>query len=113
MAITFLGVPGGGDVWGRHRVDMRDLTGDSSYPAGGYALTGPAFFGIRSIIGMTFLGGNTAAVGVIPYWNTQTNKLQFIYPTQTATSPNVGAEAPAGTNLSTVTVRALVVSLDD
>jgi len=112
VALTFLAVPGGGDVWGRHRTDQRDITGDSSYPTGGYAITGPQV-GLRSINGMTFLGGNTAAVGLIPYWNTQTNKLQFIYPTQTATSPNVGAEAPSGTNLSTVTVRALIVSLDD
>jgi hypothetical protein len=112
LVVTLTGVVGGGDVWGKHRVDIRDITGDSSYPAGGYALTGQTF-GLRSIVGMSFIGGNTAAVGIIPYWNNQTNKLQFIYPTQTGTSPNVGAEAVAGTNLSTVTVRAIVVSLDD
>lgn len=112
MSATIVDVPGGADVWGRHRVREVDITGDSSYPAGGYAFTGPQF-GLRSIIAMHPGGGNTAAVGILPFWNTQTSKLQFVYPTQTGTSPNVGAEAVAGTNLSTVTFRMCVVSLDD
>ena len=112
MALTFTSVVGGGDVWGRHRVDLRTITGDSSYPTGGYAIAGPTI-GLRSIVGMIPLGGATAALGLFPFWNTTTNKLQFFYPTETGTSPNVGGEVPNGTNLSTITNLFLIVSLDN
>ena len=112
MAVTLTGIAGGGDVWGRHRVDLRQITGDASYPAGGYAISGPQV-GLRSIVGMTYLGGNTAAAGIVPFWNNATGKLQFLYPTETGTSPNVAGDAPPGTNFSTVTFTMLIVSLDD
>jgi hypothetical protein len=113
MAATIAGVQGGSeDVWGRHRVVIKDITGDAAYPTGGYAITGPQT-GNRQILTMIPAGGVTAALGLIPYWNTTTNKLQFFYPTETGTSPNVGGEVPNGTNLSTITVRMLVISLDD
>lgn len=112
MAATLAGVVSGEDVWGRHRVRLMTITGDASYPAGGYAISGQQC-GLRSIAAMVQAGGVTAAVGVIPFWNTTTGKLQFVYPTETATSPNVGGDAPPGTNFSTVTFTMLVIGLDD
>lgn len=112
MAATIAGAVSGEDVWGRHRVRLITVTGDNSYPAGGYAISGQQV-GIRSIAGMVQAGGNTAALGIIPFWNTTTGKLQFTYPTETATSPNVGGDAPPGTNFSAVTFTMLVVALDD
>lgn len=112
MSATVTGVVSGDDVWGRHRVRMVTVTGDASYPTGGYALTGQQM-GFRNIAGMTCMGGNTASVGIIPYWNTTTQKLQFLYPTETATSPNVGGDAPSGTNMSGVVFTMLVSSLDN
>ena len=63
----------GGQGYGR----MQDITMDavSAYPAGGFALTG---CGIQTILGVAHVGNNTAGVGYIPAWNSQTSKLQIL-----------------------------------
>jgi hypothetical protein len=112
LAATIATVPGGEDVWGKHRVKLITLTGDNSYPAGGYAISAQQV-GLRSIVGVDPVGVNTAGIGIAFVWNTTTGKLQFIYPTQTGTSQNVGGDAPAGTNMTGITATFLVIGLDD
>jgi hypothetical protein len=113
MAATIGLVSGGSEnVWGRQRIRLVTITGDASYPTGGYALTGNQF-GLRSIDGIIVLGCVTAATGIMPYWNTTTQKWQLFYPTNGATSPNAGEEIPNGTSVSTITFTVAVLSIDD
>lgn len=63
-------------------IEVGDLTMDSTnaYPSGGFAISGSGaqIVGILTILGLKWLGGNTAALGYVPYWNTQTSKLQIL-----------------------------------
>jgi hypothetical protein len=103
LAATVVGVPGSDDVWGKHRVKMADITGDSSYPAGGYVLTA-AQFGLRNILSVDFIGGNLASLGAAPVWNPTTGKMML---------EAAAADLTPTTNVSTFTYRALVYSTDD
>ena len=82
---------------------------DASYPTGGYVV--PASLGIGAnfgkILGMTWMGGNTAAQPYDMTYNQQTGKIQ-LYWTGPATS-GVYGEVASGTSLSTVTATVLTV----
>lgn len=77
------------------------LTPDNSYPVGGYALTGSAV-GLAStggpanngLHGVIFEGGNTAAVGYVPYYNEQTGYFQILV-TGTAAGDPLNDATPA------------------
>jgi hypothetical protein len=112
MAITVTPLGDGVDVLGRRRVLYADITLDASYPTGGYALSA-APFGLKGIIGMQVLGGNTASGPYEAFYNTQTGNLQVFY-SPGGTSPPAGfVEVPNGTNLSAVTFRFLIISVSD
>ena len=71
------------------------ITGDASYPTGGYALTFP---GITTVL---FVDAQSSSSGHPAVWNYATGKLQFF--------TSGGTEVTAATNLSAVTVRAAVL----
>jgi len=71
------------------------ITGDSSYPTGGYAISFP---GITNVV---FADIQSSSTGHPCAWNYSTGKLQFF--------ANGGTEVTAATNLSAVTVRAAVL----
>ena len=103
MAATIARVVGTENLVGKLRAVMFDLTGDNSYPAGGYPVTA-AMLGLRSLLAMDFIAGNTAGIGSSPYWNSQTGKVQFQLS---------GADLTPATNVSTWTYRLIAYSLDD
>jgi hypothetical protein len=103
LAATITRVVGSENVVGKLRAVMFDLTGDSSYPAGGYAVTA-AVLGLRTLLGIDFVAGNTAGIGASPYWNSQTGKVMFQLS---------GADLTATTNVSTWTYRLIAYSLDN
>lgn len=77
MAATVSRVPDEANVSvGPIPVTSITVTGDTSYPTGGYSITA-ASLGMKAILGMAPLGNNTAAAGFEANWNTQTGKLQF------------------------------------
>ncbi len=135
MALTIADVADSEDVFGKHRTLVSDITGDASYPAGGYPVTA-ADFGIRRIYGMKFIGGNAASGALLPHFDTTNSKIMFLYPTgggaaspaaladpvgatgavavtsSAATLPFVpgrGKELAAATSLTTITVRAWIL----
>lgn len=88
------------------------LKPDASYPTGGYALSGsqvglssaggPANNGLHGVI---FEGGNTAALGYVPYYNEQTGKFQILVSAAIAAAPAAAAplaELGAGVDVSTL-----------
>lgn len=93
MAATLARVQEGEDVWGKTRAVTFDVTGDTSYPAGGYAIT-PADLGLKFIQGAVLIGVNTAGLVYFASWNLTTGKLAFV---------TAGAEGSG--NLTTITLR--------
>lgn len=94
--------------WGAMPVSVVTLTGDASYPAGGYAML-PAQIAMRGILGAETIGENTA---VIPYsidWNNQTGKWQ-IFQTGLAFS-GIFSELAPGTNCTSFSWTALVFGI--
>lgn len=103
MAATITRVVGSENVVGKLRTVAFDITGDTSYPAGGYAVTAAAL-GLRNLLGIEFIAGNTAGIATNPYYNSQTGKVMFEVS---------GADETPATNVSTFTYRGLAYSLDD
>lgn len=90
------------DAWGEMDVGLLTITGDSSYPAGGYPVTGPNF-GFRLLAGVVSLAAATAgALGLIPIYNSLTQKVQVVSPTAGGT----GLPLTLGTISGTATVSA-------
>jgi hypothetical protein len=54
MALTITRVPDGNDVWGRTRIEYRDITLDTSYPTGGYNIRA-SDVGLSNIFGATLV----------------------------------------------------------
>jgi len=80
--------------------DIVQVTPDTSYPTGGYAVAGlPRAKGIVVPAGRAAGAGATSAV---PIWNGATSKLQFFL--SNGASPALLNEAPNTTNLSTEVV---------
>lgn len=71
-----------------------DVTGDASYPAGGYAID-PVLLGMSKIEGCMCLGGNAAGGTVLPHWDIANAKLMAIYPTGGAAASPAALAAPA------------------
>ena len=90
----FAGQPGTPSPPGYQRSAFATVTGDASYPTGGYALT-PQQFGFAQSI--TFMDPNMSNAAHIITWNSATQKLQFW------TAQNT--EVANTTNVSTVTVQ--------
>jgi hypothetical protein len=68
MALTITRVPDGNDVWGRTKIEYRDLTLDDAYAAStGYVINAQDV-GLRQVFGAAVVGGNQAA-----------GKLSFIF----------------------------------
>jgi hypothetical protein len=86
-----------GDI-GSLYLEIDKITGDASYPAGGYSI--PSSVGIGTILAMGEGGVNTSGVGYFPEYNTTTGKLQVLWP---AGSAQVMAEVTTGTVLTAVT----------
>lgn len=103
MAATITRVVGSENVVGKLRAVAFDITGDNSYPAGGYAITG-ATLGLRNLLGIEFIAGNTAGIATAPYYNSQTGKVMFEVG---------GADETATTDVSTFKYRGIAYSLDD
>ena len=84
------------DSLGTSYVVYADVTGDTSYPTGGYALT-KGQVGLTNITGAHKIGGNPASALVLPHWDTTNKKLMFVLPTgggaapATLTAPVAGA----------------------
>jgi len=137
LALTLTKLPDSEDYWGKHRVVIYDITGDTSYPTGGYAVTA-AGFGMRRIYGMKDIGGNATSARLMYRFDTTNTKIIFEYPTGGgATTPTTlsdpaiaagavavtsaaangsadvvpgrGAEVGSTTDVSTVTVRFLII----
>jgi len=137
LALTLTKLADSDDIWGKHRVVVYDITGDTSYPTGGYAVTA-AGFGMRRIYGMKDIGGNATSARLMYRFVTTNTKIIFEYPTGGgATTPTTlsdpaiaagavavtsaaangsadvvpgrGAEVGATTDVSTVTVRFLII----
>lgn len=77
MGLTFDRVLGAENLAGRLRTDMFDITFDSSYASGGEALAA-ANVGLKHLLGVQFLGGNAAALGYVPYFDSANNKVVML-----------------------------------
>jgi hypothetical protein len=110
LALTITPIQDGVDIIGRRRVLLADVNLDSSYPSGGYDVT-TVGLGLKAVVGMDLIGGNTASGAYDPIFNTQTNKLQVFY--TPAAGGGAFVEVPNGTNLSAVTFRFVFYSVSD
>jgi hypothetical protein len=80
-----------------------DVTGDASYPTGGYTLD-LAALDMKRIVTVE----PVTQVGYVVEWNPATSKLMF-YKNQATANSNPLAEVAAATNMSAVTVRVFVI----
>ena len=96
MALTLAKVDGSEDVWGKHRRVVYDVTLDSSYPAGGEAITA-AEVGLRVIEGARFIGFNAAASLMLLAWDPTNGKVIVNYPTGGATAAPAALADPIST----------------
>ena len=85
MGVTLTKLADSLDYWGKHPVVIYDLTPDTSYPSGGYAIAG-ADIGMKNIDGVQFIGGNAAAGRLIPWWDNVNKKFMLLFPTGGATA---------------------------
>jgi len=94
------------DSLGTSYVVYADVTGDASYPAGGYALT-KGQIGITNVTGAHKIGGNPTSGVLLPHWDTTNAKLMFILPTGGAAAPaTLTAPVAAAAGLGTLAVAA-------
>ena len=76
MGLTSARIKDGIDVWGMHGAVIRDFTGDSSYPTGGYALNGSNFgYGSKPLDAVIVCGGNAAAAAYRFFYDNVNKKL--------------------------------------
>lgn len=106
MALTLTHLPEFQDVFGSTYVLVYDVTGDSSYPAGGEAVDPDKDLGFGAIIGAVIIGANAVAARLMAVWDTTNNKLQVLYPSGgSAASPAALADP-----LATVVTGALATA---
>lgn len=72
MALTFTFVDA--DVFGSKYTRIYDITLDSAYPAGGYAID-PTRLGLSHIMGLVPIGANAIGAVLQPMWDTVNKKL--------------------------------------
>jgi hypothetical protein len=95
--------------FGNLRARIVDVTLDSSYVTGGYAVT-PAQVSLAEIYGATVLGNDAAATtSPVAIWNQSTGKLQAFV--SNGASPALLNEAPGTTNLAAVVVRVMFIGV--
>lgn len=81
----------------RRIVDIA-LDSANAYVSGGFSLVG---CGIQTVLGVTWMGCNTAGVGYVPVWNTQTGKLMIL----TSAASAIALPEFAGTFGAGITIR--------
>ena len=92
------------NVAGRLHLKTVTITGDSSYPTGGYALT-PAQVGFTSIVAVLF--SDASALGVQATYDYTNQKVKLFW-TGAGLSAAL-AEVTNATNVSTAVLRALII----
>lgn len=110
MSLTIAGVGDNKyDIYGATPTGVFTVTMDTSYPAGGYALTAAAFGLSRPIAGVLVIGVNTAALVSAYQYNAATGKLQVLSTTAGAAGTVPFQDEDAATNLSTFVLTVLVI----
>src|SRR5262245_808490 len=94
MALTYTEVKEALTTMGKLRVRTFDVTGDNSYPAGGYTvdLKGTGFTGIY---GIQVIGGNPAANRQLCCLDTTSSKLMVLHPSGGGTAAGAALADPA------------------
>jgi hypothetical protein len=100
----------GFDAWGATDVGLFNVTGDTSYPAGGYAVTGTTF-AFRLLGGLTQLANNTAAIGYELWYNNVTDKIQVVLNGADASGLQVTLGTASGTSTLSVATAANLVTI--
>jgi len=100
----------GFDAWGATDVGLFNITGDSSYPAGGYTLTG-ANFSFRLLAGLVNLANNSGAAGYDLFYNNITNKLQVVPASADASGLALTLGTVSGTSTLSVCTAANLVTV--
>ena len=102
MAATIADVtPVSVNVSGRLQTKFVQITGDSSYPTGGYSLT-PGMLGLTAIVGVVF--SDASALGVQATYDYSAQKVKLFW---CAGAGAVMAEVSNATNVSTAVLRAV------
>lgn len=118
MAATLTPVPNSSDSWGRLRTKAIDITGDTSYPAGGYPVAA-RLLGMTKIMACQPTPLNLASTAYLGAYNLATSKFVISYPTGgTGTNPvaltdpglTVGAITMGGTATGTIPAGATAVT---
>ena len=86
------------------------VVGDSSYPAGGYAVTGLTF-GLRLLAGVLQMGSNTTAFGADLYYNSTTGKIQVFVNTAGQSGAPLTLGTTSGTSTLSVCTAANLVTI--
>ena len=77
-AITITRVKDGEDVLGSHqRLTCWDVVPSNSYPTGGFTIASQRF-GLKVIRAVLMGRSNTAGVGTLPWYNSETKKLMLL-----------------------------------
>lgn len=117
MSLTSARIKDGSDVFGMHLVCIRDFTGDSLYPSGGYSLVGTNFgFGNKPLDGVICIGGNAAAAAYNIFYDNVNKKLIFAGAGLYASSyAPLGVDGSANTDIGiasgTLPVNGAIVSI--
>ncbi len=109
MGLTLAKVRGAENVVGSLRSDMYDITFDSSYASGGESLVAAAV-GLKNLLGVQFMGGNAAALGYVPYWDSANDKVVMLR--TAATAPTTVSEQISYTGVDVLGADADVAGSD-
>lgn len=104
MAITLREVPGAEGISGKVRERYYDVTLDTSYPTGGYAIDAKSvgllnIFGAE-VIGSALVAGTAKTTDFLPAWDFKTSKFQLFQNLAVAAAAPLG-EVAAATNVAT------------
>jgi hypothetical protein len=100
-ALTLTRVADGEDILGSHqRLTTWDVVPSNSYPTGGYTIT-PQRFGLKKIRAVITGRSNTAGIGTLPQYNSQTGKLMML--------SGALAQVAGSTDLSTFSFRIMFI----
>ena len=101
MALSYAKVRDGESRVGRRKHQYWDITGDNSYPTGGYTISA-AKVGLKTIQGIEVIRANTAAVATSARWNSTTGKLMLY---------NGSTQVSNATNVSGYTYRIIFIGV--
>ena len=108
MALTIASTtPQSGDVWGRQKTRIVNVTFENPYVAGGHSFT-PANAGLASFTFVAASPDASALPGYVVQYNYTTQKLQ-VFTDRAVNAASPLAEASGSPNLSTLVVRVLCV----